>query len=197
MGDFKGSINAFGIMGPKSSQVINGTLSPVGSEDRGEFKKVWHSQRRSTRANLQTAGNLPREWFHPKNAKPSFLDMTNPPALPSNDLTFPSSGVAQTKIWADNKRDVLKKPEYKKKDLDERHSKFHALGSKLNPLRQVDRIQIVLIQYSLEMRPPFSGQRERKKQSFEDRIPGFPMLYPSSCVCEVASEQRAESERVI
>ncbi|KAL4080470.1 ribonucleases P/MRP protein subunit POP1-domain-containing protein [Scleroderma citrinum] len=241
MGDLRGSINAFEIMGPKSSQVIKGALSPVGSEDRAEFKKFWASL-----ADLQTAGSLPRGMvigfkindprlkFPPKNAKPSFPDMTNPPALPSNDLIFPSSGIAQTEIWDGDKRDVLKKPKYKKKDLDERRSKNLVPGTKLNPLRQDDRIPVMLIQHSLEICPPssrsttsfdngrgihgwsllfpagwsmallssliytgtrFAGQRERIKQYFEAGIPGFPVDYPSSRVCEVASEQHAESER--
>jgi ribonuclease P/MRP protein subunit POP1 len=38
--DLRGSVNAFEIMGPMSSQVIKGVLSPVGSEDREDFKKV-------------------------------------------------------------------------------------------------------------------------------------------------------------
>ncbi|KAL4080499.1 NUC188 domain-containing protein [Scleroderma citrinum] len=41
----------------------------------------------------------------------------------------------------------------------------------------------------------FSGQHERRKQYFEAGIPGFPVDYSSSRACEVASEQRAESER--
>ena len=38
--DLRGCINAFEIMGPKSSQVIKGALSPVGSDDRKDVKKV-------------------------------------------------------------------------------------------------------------------------------------------------------------
>ncbi|KAL4075122.1 hypothetical protein V8B97DRAFT_1915764 [Scleroderma yunnanense] len=39
------------------------------------------------------------------------------------------------------------------------------------------------------------GQRERRKQYFEAGIPGFLVDYSSSRACEVALEQRAESER--
>jgi len=101
-------------------------------------------------------------------------------------------------------------------------------GTKLNPLRQDDRIPVMLIQRSLESSPAsfdrgqgihgwtllfpagwsmallssliytgtrFAGQRERRKQCFEAGAPGFPIDYPTSRACEVASEQRAETER--
>ncbi|KAH0832347.1 hypothetical protein J3R83DRAFT_13363 [Lanmaoa asiatica] len=38
--DLRGYLNAFEIMGPKSSQVIKGALSPVGNDDRKDVKKV-------------------------------------------------------------------------------------------------------------------------------------------------------------
>ena len=38
--DLRGCINAFEIMGPKSSQVIKGALSPVGNDDRKDVKQV-------------------------------------------------------------------------------------------------------------------------------------------------------------
>lgn len=38
--DLRGCINAFEIMGPKSSQVIKGALSPVEHHDRKDVKKV-------------------------------------------------------------------------------------------------------------------------------------------------------------
>lgn len=38
--DLRGCINAFEIMGPMSSQVIKGALSPVGNDDRKDVKKV-------------------------------------------------------------------------------------------------------------------------------------------------------------
>lgn len=38
--DLKGHLNVFEIMGPKASQVIKGALSPVRSEQRGEFQQA-------------------------------------------------------------------------------------------------------------------------------------------------------------
>jgi len=57
--------------------------------------------------------------------------MTDPPAIPSSSLIFPSSVIAQTEIWDEGQRDMLKKPKYKKKDLDERRSKACSLQSRL------------------------------------------------------------------
>lgn len=38
--DLRGQINSFEIMGPTSSQVLKGALTPVMKDDRGDFKKV-------------------------------------------------------------------------------------------------------------------------------------------------------------
>jgi ribonuclease P/MRP protein subunit POP1 len=43
------------------------------------------------------------------------------PAIPA--MTFPAAVLAQSEIWDEEKRSVLKKPTYKKKDLDTRRSK--------------------------------------------------------------------------
>ena len=39
--DLRGCLNAFEIMGPKSSQVIKGALFPVGNDGRKDVKEVW------------------------------------------------------------------------------------------------------------------------------------------------------------
>jgi ribonuclease P/MRP protein subunit POP1 len=38
-------------------------------------------------------------------------------------MTFPAAILAQSEIWDEEKRSALKKPTYKKKDLDMRRSK--------------------------------------------------------------------------
>jgi ribonuclease P/MRP protein subunit POP1 len=40
LADLRGQVNVFEIMGPKSSQVIKGAMSPVGEDKREAFKKV-------------------------------------------------------------------------------------------------------------------------------------------------------------
>ncbi|KAL4062385.1 hypothetical protein V8B97DRAFT_1996769, partial [Scleroderma yunnanense] len=153
------------------------------------------------------------------NAKPSFPNIPNLPALQLNDLIFPSSGIAQTKIWDNGKQDVLKKPKYKKKDLDKQRLKNLVPGTKLNPLCQDNRIPDMPIQHSTEILILFDNGQvihgwtllfpavwsmaflsslvytgTHFSGQHESGIPGFLVNYPSLCACEVASEQHAESE---
>ncbi|KAL4063372.1 hypothetical protein V8B97DRAFT_1992171, partial [Scleroderma yunnanense] len=129
------------------------------------------------------------------NVKPSFPNIPNLPALQSNDLIFPSSGIAQTKIWDNGKQDILKKPKYKKKDLDEQQSKhspeifIHGWTLLFPAVWSMAFLSSLVYTGTC-----FSGQHERRKQYFEAGIPGFLVNYPSSHACEVASEQHAESE---
>lgn len=71
--DLRGCINAFEIMGPKSSQVIKGALSLVGNDDRKDVKKVGRFQLNiptcltsadpqfwNSLSDLQTSGSIPR-----------------------------------------------------------------------------------------------------------------------------------------
>ncbi|KAI5991699.1 ribonucleases P/MRP protein subunit POP1-domain-containing protein [Pisolithus orientalis] len=241
MNDLRGVINAFEVMGPKSSQIIKGALSLAGDDEREDFNKFWKSL-----SDLQTPGNVPRRMiiglkvvdprlkFPPENPKPSYPDISKSSAAPASGLVFPTSSTAQSDIWDENQRDRLKKPKYKKKDLDERRSKLAIPGTKLRALRQDDRIPVMLVQRSLEAYPPSSpspstldkaqgihgwtllfpagwsmaflpsliytgtrvaGQRERTKQYFEAGIAAFPVDYPTTRACEVASEERAIQER--
>ncbi|KAK0221848.1 POP1-domain-containing protein [Armillaria fumosa] len=148
--DLRGKVNIFEIMGPKSSQVLKGALQPIASDDRTSFKEFW-----SSLAEVQTTGSLPRGMivgftvndprlkFPPKNAK---LNVSTAP----NVLTMPSSALAQSDVWDETTRNALNTPKYKKKDLDERRSKSAIPGTHLAPLRQDDRIPVILIQRSLE-----------------------------------------------
>ncbi|OJA10580.1 hypothetical protein AZE42_04637 [Rhizopogon vesiculosus] len=214
-------------MGPKASQVIKGALSPVADEDRQEFKTFW-----SSLANLQTTASLPRGMvigmkvldprlkFPPKNAKLR----TNNQHAATPAMTFPAAILAQSEIWDEEKRSALEKPKFKKKDLDERRSKNLVPGTPLNPLRQDDRIPLLLIQRSLEAPSsthgihgwtlifpagwgmPFlsslthtgtrvGGQRERGTQAFEAGTPYFPRDFPSTGFYETHWSERAEEER--
>jgi ribonuclease P/MRP protein subunit POP1 len=58
--------------------------------------------------------------FPPKNAKPKVEDMLE---VSSPLAVFPTSSLAQCEIWDERTRDTLKRPRYKKKDIDERKSK--------------------------------------------------------------------------
>ncbi|KAG1733032.1 ribonucleases P/MRP protein subunit POP1-domain-containing protein [Suillus paluster] len=225
--DLRGTLNVFEIMGPKASQVIKGALSPVGDDDRHAFKKFWSSLN-----DLQTTASLPRGIvigmkvldprlkFPPKNAKPSTNDVQA--AAPA--MTFPATILAQSEIWEEEKRSALKKPTYKKKDLDTRRSNNLVPGTPLNPLRQDDRIPLLLIQRSLESPSsthgihgwtlifpagwgmPFlpslihtgtrvGGQRERGTQAFEAGTAYFPRDFPCTKFYDKHWEERADKEK--
>lgn len=223
--DLRGSVNAFEIMGPKASQVIKGALSSVVDDDRQEFKKFWPSL-----TDLQTTASLPRGIvigmkvldprlkFPPKNAK--LRTDGQRPAV----MTFPAAILAQSEIWDEEKRSGLKKPTYKKKDLDARRSKNLVPGTPLNPLRQDDRIPLLLIQRSLESPSsthgihgwtlvfpagwgmPFlpslihtgtrvGGQRERASQAFEAGAAYCPRDFPCTEFYNKCWDERAVKEK--
>ncbi|KAJ7644080.1 ribonucleases P/MRP protein subunit POP1-domain-containing protein [Roridomyces roridus] len=147
--DLSGQINAFEIMGPKANQVLKGALSPITNDSREDFRKFW-----ALLTDLQTSGSIPRGTiigfkvldprlkFPPKNAKPS--------NTPAPTFIQPTAALAQSEIWDESVRDSLKKPRCKKKDIDERRSKNLVPGTPLNPLRQDDRVPVLLIQRSVE-----------------------------------------------
>ncbi|KAJ3515375.1 hypothetical protein NLJ89_g1799 [Agrocybe chaxingu] len=156
--NLKNHVNVFEIIGPKSSQVIRGALSPVHSDKRGDFLKFW-----SSLTNLQSAGSVPRGMiigftvndprlsFPPKNAKAKL-------APDQSNIVFPSVRLAASDVWDERVRSGLAKPRYRKKDLDERRSNNGIPGTRLDPLRQDDRIPVLLIQRSLETRDSNDSQ---------------------------------------
>ncbi|TFK28005.1 ribonuclease P/MRP protein subunit [Coprinopsis marcescibilis] len=162
--DLKDQINVFEIMGPKASQVIKGALSPVLSDQRPEFSKLW-----STLGDIQSTGSLPRNMiigftvvdprlkFPPKNAKPR--EQKGSDLSPFN-LILPSVSLATSKIWDESVRLGLAKPRYQKKDIDTRRSKNPIPGTKLGALRHDDRVPVLLIQRSLEAQGEVSAGTE-------------------------------------
>ncbi|KAM5533607.1 hypothetical protein V8D89_012720 [Ganoderma adspersum] len=151
--DLREHFNVFEIMGPKASQVIKGALKPM-DDKRGDFKKFWDSL-----SHIQTTGAVPRGMvigftvhdprlsFPPKNAK---LELEVGPSLSPASTVFPSAGLAQSQIWDENTRMVLRKPKFKKKDLDQRRSNNLVPGTPLKSERNDDRVPVLLIQRSVE-----------------------------------------------
>ncbi|KAK0487445.1 NUC188 domain-containing protein [Armillaria novae-zelandiae] len=181
--DLRGKVNVFEIMGPKSSQILKGALQPIASDDRTSFNEFW-----SSLADVQTTGSLPRGMivgfavndprlkFPPKNAK---LNVSTA----SNVLTMPSSALAQSNVWDETARNALKTPKYKKKDLDKRRSKNAIPGTHLTPLRQDDRIPVILIQRSLESSSSLStsnGEKRHPGGADDDKaIHGWTLIIPA------------------
>ncbi|KAF7299081.1 hypothetical protein MIND_00856400 [Mycena indigotica] len=222
--DISGQLNAFEIMGPKASQVLKGALTPISQDEREDFKKFWQSM-----SDLQSSGSLPRTMiiglkvldprlkFPPKNAKPQITNTIVP--------IQPSSSLAQTELWDSSVRDNIRKPRYKKADIDERRSQHLVPGTKLDPLRQDDRIPVMLIQRAVEQdsssslslygwtllvpagwsMPFFSsltytgtrvaGQRERRVQAFEAGTGYFPHDYPLCATYEQVAKERETQDR--
>ncbi|TFY59286.1 hypothetical protein EVJ58_g5874 [Rhodofomes roseus] len=154
--DLREHVNVFEIMGPKSSQVIKGALKPT-NDNGDDFPKFWDSL-----SKLQSTGSLPRGMvvgftvhdprlsFPPKNAK---LEG----GLTSSPMTvFPSAKLAQSDIWDENVRNGLRKPKYKKKDIDERKSQNLVPGTPLQPTQKDNRVPVILIQRSVEGASPIS-----------------------------------------
>ncbi|GJE88273.1 POP1 and POPLD domain-containing protein [Phanerochaete sordida] len=155
--DLREELNVFELMGPKSSQVIQGALKPVIEDGREEFKKCW-----SELANLQTTASVPRNTvigfnvydprlsFPPKNAKVSVDEGALPSMSQAGSAFFPTPTLAQSDIWAEDVRIPLRKPKFKKKDIDERRSKNLVPGTHLQAQVQDARIPVLLIQRSVE-----------------------------------------------
>ncbi|KAI0789808.1 ribonucleases P/MRP protein subunit POP1-domain-containing protein [Abortiporus biennis] len=180
--DLREQFVTFEIMGPKSSQVLKGALKPVIEDEREAFKavsKFWNGME-----NLQSTGSLPRNMvigfkvydprlsFPPKNAK-VHID-GDLPSLSSVPLVFPSTELAQSEIWDEKVRDGLKKPRFKKKELDERREKNPIPGKKLQAQRQDDRIPILLVQRSLE-----STSFPDNKSTSTRSIHGWTLIIPA------------------
>ncbi|KAF9454729.1 POP1-domain-containing protein [Macrolepiota fuliginosa MF-IS2] len=222
--DLRGQVNAFEIMGPKSSQVLKGALSPVSKDDRQEFKKFW-----SSLSDVQVAGSIPRGTvvgftvidprlnFPPKNASVEYKEEA--PQI------FPSTELAKSDIWEQDIRNTLFKPRYKKKDLDERRHKNLVPGTSLSPTRQDSRVPLLLIRRTLETPGVESqsihgyvllipagwsmafwpsliytgtrvgGQRERQTQAFEAGTLYFPRDFPFSPAYESWVKRRESEER--
>ncbi|KAL5512825.1 hypothetical protein ACEPAG_3091 [Sanghuangporus baumii] len=159
--DLRDQFNIFELVGPKSSQVIRGALSPVKNEEREEFKKFWKAL-----GQLQTAGSAPRGMvvgmkvldprlnFPPKNTKIHLnTNSKENTSLPAG--LWPIAKLAESELWDSDVRVRLCIPRFKKKDIDSRKSKHLVPGSELNPLRQDNRVPLLLIQRSIE--PPGSS----------------------------------------
>ncbi|ESK94957.1 rnase p protein subunit [Moniliophthora roreri MCA 2997] len=226
--DMRGEINVFEIMGPKSSRVLKGALSPVMDGASDEFKKFWASL-----GNIQSPGAVPRNMiigftvhdprlkFPPKNAT---VQANNPLNMTFPVATFPTSCLARSDIWGDGVRMKLKRPRFKKSELDDRRAKNLVPGTPLVPQRQDDRVPVLLIQRSIEnsdaseaihgwtiMIPAgwsmafmpsllftgtrVGGQRERQTQSFEAGVPHFPRDFPSTPLYQLYSSDRAKTEQ--
>ncbi|CCA67821.1 hypothetical protein PIIN_01645 [Serendipita indica DSM 11827] len=155
--DLRSHLVSFDLVGPKSSQVIHGAFGLDGTQKAAIKKQFW-----SALGKLVTPASCPRDLvaglqvhdprlkFPPKNT--SVKEGEN--NLPMDIFTInPSASLASSSLWSEPVRSRLAKPTFKKKDLDERRAKQLIPGTPLTPLRQDDRIPIILVQGSNEVSP--------------------------------------------
>ncbi|KAF9651561.1 POP1-domain-containing protein [Thelephora ganbajun] len=222
--DLRGKFNIFELMGPKSSQVIKGALTPVLDHESEEFDRFWNGLQR-----LQCPGGLPSgmvvglEVHDPRLSFPP----VNPPVHASKALTsqqsVPSPHLAYSKIW-DSISVSAGTPRFRKKDLDERRAKNSIPGGKLDPLREDDQISLLLIRRTIsdhcDSQPvhgwtmiipsgwamPFltslthtgtlvGGQQQRDVQMLEAGVPQFPRDFPTTEPYRERAEAWDASER--
>ncbi|KAL0580130.1 Ribonucleases P/MRP protein subunit pop1 [Marasmius crinis-equi] len=170
--DLRGTVNIFEVIGPKASQVIKGALSPVMEDMEKEFKEFWGDL-----GDVQTPGALarnmvvgfkvydPRLKFPPKNANVHY-----PRPEPPSPFIHPTSALARSELWDESSRMKLKQPRFKKKDLDDRRAKNPIPGKPLQPLRQDDRIPVILIQRSVE-----SPEEDKDNTA----VHGYTLMFPA------------------
>ncbi|KAH9927049.1 POP1-domain-containing protein [Amylocystis lapponica] len=182
--DLREHVNVFEIMGPKASQVLKGALKPVTLKERPEFRQFWNSLSR-----LQTSGSCPRGMiigftvhdprlsFPPKNAK---LDIDIESGVQSSPpvSVFPSSALAQSDIWDEQVREPLRKPRFKKKDIDQRRSQNLVPGTSLKAGTEDDRVPVMLIQRSVESVSPLV-QSSPQHSGDSPSLHGWTLVVPS------------------
>ncbi|PCH40247.1 POP1-domain-containing protein [Wolfiporia cocos MD-104 SS10] len=178
--DLRENVNVYEIMGPKSSQVIKGALKPLCNSEDEEFKAFWNSL-----DHLQSSGSLsrgmivgfsvhdPRLSFPPKNQK---IDYESQP--PSSQVyTFPSASLASSAIWDDATRSLLRKPKYKKMEIDKRRSANLIPGRKLTPTDNDNVVPVMLIQRSVES--PTISTSSSNYTSDSASLHGWTLIVPS------------------
>ncbi|KAG8684812.1 hypothetical protein FRC08_013472, partial [Ceratobasidium sp. 394] len=143
--DLSGDVNAFELVGPRTSQVIHGAFRLAGNGR--EVGKFWE-----TLANARSPGNFspgmvigltvhdPRLHFPPTNTR---VDGTG------SEFMAPGPALAQSELWEQDVRDKLRTPAFKKAALDGRRSKNLTPGTRLRPTKEDDRIPIILIQHTV------------------------------------------------
>ncbi|KAM6494217.1 POPLD (NUC188) domain containing protein [Amanita muscaria] len=223
--DLRGHFNIFEIMGPKSNQVLKGALKPVSQDAPESFIQFWSALNK-----LPCSGSLPRNMvvgftvidprldFPPNNARVGS-------ETTCNLVTVPSDHLAQSEIWDEPVRLNLRKPRYKKSELDHRRSMNDVPGTRLQPQRLDDRVPVLLIQHSLESSLADSqalhgwrlifpagwsmaflnslvytgsrvgGQRERQTQAYEAGTAYYPRDYPFTQAYATYARDREKEER--
>ncbi|KAI5481336.1 ribonuclease P/MRP protein subunit POP1 [Pseudohyphozyma bogoriensis] len=151
--------STFEVVGKRAVEVVKGALKCVVGADR-EKVEAWKGL-----SGASGPGGLPKgmvfglEVYDPRLSYPPRLDHST-----SSSIPIPSAAVASSpKFWSAEERAKIRKPKFRKVELDERRSKLLLPGSSLAPLAQDDRIPLLLSTFTLSSStpsiatPPISG----------------------------------------
>ncbi|GAA5888672.1 hypothetical protein JCM16303_000888 [Sporobolomyces ruberrimus] len=141
----------FEVTGRRAAEVIKAVLKPT----KGARKEA-----KAAFAKLSPAagpGSVPEgmifgfEVYDPRLSFPPKLDKADrTPSSSTGEPLVPSAAAADVRpFWDAHKREKVRTPRFKKKDLDARRSENLVPGTKLRPLAQDDRIPILLSQRTL------------------------------------------------
>ncbi|KAF8710662.1 POP1 protein, partial [Rhizoctonia solani] len=191
--DLSGDINAFELVGPRTSQVIHGALKLANSGP--EVKQFWQAL-----ANARSPGNFspgiiagltvhdPRLSYPPANSK---VDETHPSAVTT--LVPPDSRLARSEIWEQSVRDKLRTPTYKKGQLDRRRSENLVPGTQLRPTNNDDKIPLLLIQHTISCGQTNSATNHVSSQPLH----GWTIILPPSWSMPFLSSLTHTGTRVV
>ncbi|GAA5982659.1 hypothetical protein JCM10908_006736 [Rhodotorula pacifica] len=175
---FDGEFLTFEITGQRSTEVVKAVLKPTNSTD-AETKEAWRKlDSHSGPAGVPAGMIFGFSVYDPRLSFPPRLDKQAPSG--STPLA-PASQVAECPSFWDAKfRASIRKPRYRKRDLDARRSDNLVPGTALTPLAQDDRIPVLLSQRTISSA---SSAREHAISGWTLTVPsGWGMPFWSSLV---------------
>ncbi|KAF8610299.1 POP1-domain-containing protein [Ceratobasidium sp. AG-I] len=147
--DLSGDLNAFEMVGPRTSQVIHGALKLAGNG--AEARKFWQALKNARSPGSFSPGMVvglnvhdPRLHYPPANGK-----IDDDIFKSENTMIVPDPKLAQSGLWEQDLRDKRRTPTFKKADLDRRRSTNLVPGAPLRPIEKDDRIPVILIQHTI------------------------------------------------
>ncbi|KZV71268.1 POP1-domain-containing protein [Peniophora sp. CONT] len=151
--NLRDAVNVFEIMGPKSSQVLRGALTPV--EGQGKEFNEFCRQLGDLQSPASVPSNMligftvhdPRLNFPPHNAHAT-IPSEAAPSLPQAFTSTPSVTLASSTLWDPSVRVPLYTSKQTKKAIDARRAQAAIPGTKLKPTPADSRVPVMLIQRS-------------------------------------------------
>ncbi|BGP58449.1 Ribonucleases P/MRP protein subunit pop1 [Rhodotorula sphaerocarpa] len=163
---FEDEYLTFEVCGRRATQVVKAVLKPINSTDSAT-KGAWQNlDSQAGPASVPTGMILGFEVYDPRLSFPPQLKTSVPrrssPLMPSADIADVSP------FWSAKHCAAIRKPRFKKRELDARRSQNLVPGTRLAPLAQDDRIPILLSQRTLS-----------SPSSSEDAIYGWTLTVPA------------------